>query len=181
MMELSFFMQMCIGFFGVIGYLRGIYREFVSLAGIMLGLFILTEFAWLLDLVVGRSDTTIRFISNAFILILLAYFSYEQAPTMFAPSRYRNRRGEANLPTVEGWQIRIVGALIGAFNGYLVVGSLWYFMDQLAYPLDPLFRMPVLGSSSADFVNSLPLVWLQQGNLLVWLVAGLFLLIIVAR
>lgn len=181
MMELSFFLRLCIGFFAVIGYLRGFYKEFVGLAGIMLSLFILTEFSWIFDFVAGRSNPTLRFLFDALLLIALTFFSYQQAPTTFVPSRYRGRRGEVRLPGQEGWQTRSLGALLGGFNGYLVVGSLWYFMDQLEYPLEPLFMMPALGTESADFVSRLPLVWLQQFNLLTWLVAGLFLIIIIAR
>lgn len=182
MMELSFFLRICIIFFAIIGFLRGFYREFVALAGILLALFILTEFGWVLDFIFGRTNATLRFIADAAMLILLTYFSYEQAPTTFVPSRYRRgRRGEIRLPGEEGWQTRLLGALIGGFNGYLVVGSLWYFMDQLEYPITSLILMPALGSESADFVSRLPLVWLQQFNLLTWLVAGIFLIIIIAR
>lgn len=182
MMELSFFLRLCIGFFAIIGYLRGFYREFVGLAGILLSLFILTEFSWVFDFIFGRGNAMFRYIIDTALLILLTFFSYQQAPTTFVPSRYRRgRRGEAKLPGEEGWQTRLLGALLGGFNGYLVVGSLWYFMDQLEYPLSPLFSMPALTSQSAEFVSRLPLVWLQQFNLLTWLVAGIFLLIIIAR
>lgn len=182
MMELSFFLELCIAFFTVVGYLRGIYREFVGLAGIVLTLFVLTEFGWVLNLIIGGSSPAQRFTVEALILILFTFFSYQQAPGTFAPRYYRNpRTGAPRLPDEVGWQTRLLGALFGGINGYLVVGSLWYMMDQLQYPLSSLFLQPALGSSSANFVNMLPLVWLQQGNLLVWLVAGLFLIIIVFR
>ncbi len=180
MMELSYFLQMCIFFFAVMGYLRGFYREFVGLAGILLGLFVLTEFDSALDLLIGGAGARQRFLADAAILIALAFFAYEQAPTRFAPRAYRRARG-VNLPGANSWQERTLGAVIGGFNGYLVVGSLWYFMDQLEYPLEPLFMQPFVGTESANFVSLLPLVWLQQGNLLLWLVVGLFLLVIVFR
>jgi uncharacterized membrane protein required for colicin V production len=182
MMELSFFLRICIVFFGVMGYLRGFYREFVSLAGIVLGLFILVEFGWLVDFFLGYGNPTLRFLFNALILIILTFFAYQQAPTTFVPSRYRRgRSGTVKLPENEGWQTRSLGALIGGFNGYLVVGSLWYFMDQLQYPLYPLFMMPNLGTESAEFVANLPLVWLQQFNLLTIIVVVLLLVIFIAR
>ncbi len=182
MMELSYFLRLCIAFFAIVGYLRGFYKEFVALAGLTLALFILTEFSWFLDFIFGRTNATLRYLVDVVLLVVLTFFSYQQAPTTFVPSRYRRgRRGEIKLPGEEGWQTRFLGALTGGFNGYLVVGSLWYFMDQLEYPLSPLFMMPALGSESAEFVSRLPLVWLQQFNLLTWLVAGIFLIIIIAR
>jgi len=30
----------------------------------------------------------------------------------------------------------VLGLLTGAVNGYLVIGSLWYYLDQYGYPLD---------------------------------------------
>ncbi|MFP4321413.1 MAG: hypothetical protein ACLFTK_03070 [Anaerolineales bacterium] len=180
MMELSYFLQICVFFFAVIGYLRGFYREFVALAGILLGLFVLTEFDIVIDLLIGGGGARQRYLVTAVLLIALTYFAYEQAPVSFAPRAYRRARG-VNLPGADTWRERTLGAVVGAFNGYLVVGSLWYFMDQLEYPLEPLFMQPLVGTTSADFVTLLPLVWLQEGNLLLWLVVGLFLLVIVFR
>jgi hypothetical protein len=74
-----------------------------------------------------------------------------------------------------------LGAVVGGFNGYLLVGSLWYLMDQYEYPLSNLFMQPAIGSRSAEFVGNLPLVWLQDNNLLLWIVMGLFLLIAIFR
>ncbi|HLA42208.1 MAG TPA: CvpA family protein [Aggregatilineales bacterium] len=180
MMELSFFLRLCVMFFAVMGYLRGIYKEFVGLAGIVLSLFLITQFDWVLDLFLGSSSASVRFAAIAILLIVLTFFSYQQAPTVFAPSRYRTGRG-IRLPSDRNWQTNVLGALFGGINGYLVVGSLWYFMDQFEYPMDSLFLQPAVGSTSASFVTNLPLVWLQQANLLMWLVMGLFLLIIIFR
>jgi len=180
MMELVFFLRLCILFFAVIGFLRGIYREFVGLAGILLGIFLITEYGWILDLVIGSAGAGTRFTVEAAFFIGVVYFAYEQAPTTFAPSSYRTSSGKVRLPDDSSWQTRILGAVFGGINGYLVVGSLWYMMDQLEYPLDALFVQPLIGSASADFVGNLPLVFLH-GNLLTAVVMGLFLLIIIFR
>jgi hypothetical protein len=181
MMELSYFLQLCVIFFAVIGYLRGLYKEFVGLAGLTVTLWLMTQFGWVVDWLIGGAGAGQRFIVDAILFIIMIFFSYQQAPTSFAPRNYRSRSGAARIPGAEGWQMRFLGAVFGGINGYVVVGTLWYMMDQLEYPLSPLFSQPALTSGSANFVSNLPLVWLQQGNLLTWLVAGLFLLIIVFR
>jgi len=180
MMELAFFLRLCVLFFAIMGYLRGIYKEFVGLTGIILSLYLLTEFGWIIDLIFGGSGATWRFTVDASILIMLTFFAYQQAPSMFVPRNYRTSRGGLRIPGEGTWQAGLLGAIFGGFNGYLVVGSLWYLMDQLEYPLSPLFTQPAINSSSAAFVTNLPLVWLQ-GNILVALVMGLFLLIIIFR
>jgi hypothetical protein len=181
MMELSFFLQMCVIFFAVMGYLRGLYKEFVGLAGLILTLWMITQFGWIVDFLIGGAGAGQRFIVDAILFLIMVFFAYQQAPTAFAPRNYRTRGGTARIPGAEGWQMRFLGAVFGGVNGYVVVGTLWYMMDQLEYPLTSLFSQPALDSGSADFVSNLPLVWLQSGNLLTWLVAGLFLIIIVFR
>ncbi|NJL95403.1 MAG: hypothetical protein HC915_17615 [Anaerolineae bacterium] len=180
MMELTLFLQICMGFFGIIGFLHGVYREFVATLGIVLGLWLITEFDWVLNVVLNVHDPGLNFAFSALLLIIFVFFAYQQAPTTFVPSRYRKGRG-IRLPEYKGWQMRLMGAVLGAFNGYLVVGSLWYFMDQFEYPLSSLFMMPVSGSNSAEFVNNLPLVWLQQNNLLLAIIIAIVVLVIVFR
>jgi hypothetical protein len=176
MMEFTFFLILCVIFFAVMGYLRGFYKEFVGFISILLTLFIMIRFFWILDLFIGGISAGARYIVEALFLIVMTFFAYQQAPTTFAPSYYS--RG---LPGVDSWQTRILGALLGGFNGYLVIGSLWYMMDQLEYPLHPLFAQPLVGSASADFVGNLPMVWLQQGNLILWIVFILAWVIFLSR
>jgi len=69
--------------------------------------------------------------------------------------------------------------VLGAFNGYLVVGSLWYYMRVLGYPLAPNIPAPYPGTVSDAMQYSLPLDWLLEGNLLTLLVVILFLFVII--
>ncbi len=180
MMELTYFLQICVIFFAVMGYLRGVYKEFVGLTGLLLGLYLMTEFGWLLDVLIGGANAATRLTVDAILLGMLTFFAYQQAPMMFVPRMYR-KGNKIVLPVESGWSRGFLGAVLGGFNGYLVVGSLWYWMDQLEYPLNNLFSQPQVGSASAEFVRNLPLVWLQQNNLLLFMVMGLFLLIIIFR
>lgn len=64
-------------------------------------------------------------------------------------------------------------------NGYLVFGSLWFFMDQLGYPI-AFFSAPAAGSPSAEFVSSLPQAFLGNDALaIVTIVIFLFVLIVI--
>jgi hypothetical protein len=66
------------------------------------------------------------------------------------------------------------------WNGYLLIGSLWWYMDNLEYPLSPYITPVVPGSASASWVNILPLSWLLggDGGLLSLLMIGLFVFVI---
>ncbi|PJF44179.1 MAG: hypothetical protein CUN55_05355 [Phototrophicales bacterium] len=175
MIELSAFLWFNILLFGVIGYMRGFSKEFVALAGIILALFVLVEFESFFETLGRGSGSEQIFYVKALFLLVVTFFAYETPPERVTPSKRRGRSDNR-----DAWQNRILGVLLGGFNAYLVFGSLWYFMDQLAYPLSPSVSTPPPDSASAEMVSALPLVWMQQGNLLTIFVIGLFLFILIA-
>ncbi len=175
MIELSSFLWFNIALFGVIGYMRGFSKEFVALAGIILALFVLVEFESFFDTLGRGSGSEQVFYVKALFLLVVTFFAYETPPGRVVPTKRRGGRDNR-----DAWQNRILGVLLGGFNAYLVVGSLWYFMDQLSYPLSPSVTTPSPNSSSAEMVTTLPLVWMQEGNLLTIFVIALFLFILIA-
>ena len=156
--------------FGIIGYLRGFDKELIALAGIILALFTLVQFD---DFFVSLAESSgsparTQFYLQMLIVLAVTFFAYQTPPGKFTSGgRSRDR-----------FQVRLLGTVTGAFNGYLVVGSLWYFMHIQNYPLDSVLP-PAPNSPSAGLVDSLPLFWLLQGNLLTLLVIGLFLFILI--
>lgn len=175
MIELSAFLWFNIALFGVVGYMRGFSKEFVALAGIVLALFVLVEFEGFFDTLGRGSGSEQVFYVKALFLLVVAFFAYETPPDRVVPAKRRGGRDNR-----DAWQNRILGVLLGGFNAYLVFGSLWYFMDQLAYPLSPNVSAPPPNSASAEMVASLPLVWMQEGNLLTVFVVAMFLFILIA-
>jgi len=188
MLELSVIVWLMSAYFGYIGLLRGFTKEVISLAGIMLGLFAMFQF-----------DNTIRFelfaslppdqlfYVQSVLFLIIVFFAYQQraivgiqAVRERANPRGRNR-GRDPL------QSRVLGGLIGLVNGYLVSGTLWYFLDinRLAgsgdYPLAPYITAPLANTANAAAINNLPLYLLTQndGNLLALAVVFLFILVLI--
>jgi len=161
--------------FAVIGYMRGWTKELIATAGIVLALFTLKQFeALVIDpLTDGRQEP--KFYLQATILLLLAFFAYQTPPERLA-------RGGAIRNPRESLQDGILGALVGAFNGYLLIGSLWWYMDNLEYPLSPFITPVAPGSASANLVDALPLSWMlsADGGLLSLVMVALFIFVIVA-
>ncbi|MCB9437174.1 MAG: hypothetical protein H6673_09310 [Anaerolineales bacterium] len=176
MIQLSSFLWFCIILFGTIGYLRGFGKEFVALSGIILALFTLVQFDNFFESIGQGSGLAQVFYVKAIFLGVVAFFSYQTPPDRITPTKWRGKGSGAR----DEWQNRILGAITGGVNAYLLFGSLWYFMDQLAYPLSPSVAAPPPDSSSAEMVSILPLVWMQQGNLLTVAVILLFLFILIA-
>ena len=77
-------------------------------------------------------------------------------------------------------QSSVLGAIMGFINGYLIWGSVWYFMHP-DYPLSPYISAPLPGSASARLVDSLPLAILSSGdgNLLAGAVIVLFVIVLI--
>lgn len=175
MIQLSSFLWMMVFAFAVIGYMRGWTKELIATAGIVLALFTLKQFeALVIDpLTDGRQEP--KFYLQATILLLLAFFAYQTPPERLA-------RGGAIRNPRESLQDGILGALVGAFNGYLLIGSLWWYMDNLEYPLSPFITPVAPGSASANLVDALPLSWMlsADGGLLSLVMVALFIFVIVA-
>ncbi|HMM29301.1 MAG TPA: CvpA family protein [Aggregatilineaceae bacterium] len=175
MIQLSSFLWMMVFVFAVIGYMRGWTKELIATAGIVLALFTLKQFeALVIDpLTDGRQEP--KFYLQATILLLLAFFAYQTPPERLA-------RGGAIRNPRESLQDGILGALVGAFNGYLLIGSLWWYMDNLEYPLSPFITPVAPGSASAEMVDALPLSWMlsADGGLLSLVMIALFIFVIVA-
>lgn len=174
MISLASFLWFTIALFATIGFLRGFSKEFIALAGIILALFTIVQFEAFFDNLGRGSGTEQIFYVKALFLVVVAFFAYQTPPERVTSSR---RRGRDNR---DEWQNRVLGGLLGGFNAYLLFGSLWYFMEQLAYPLAPNVTAPSTGSASEGMVSNLPLVWMQEGNLLTLAVIFLFLFILIA-
>lgn len=174
MIELSAVLFMMTIFFGFIGYLRGWNRELIAMAGIILGLFALFQFDTLIRGAILRGVALDQvFIIQASLFIIVVFFSYQTR----ALGGGRGD-GRSNL------QESILGAIVGGINGYLIWGSLWYFMDINNYPLAPAVIAPSPGSPSDQALQLLPLVLLGggvngSGDLLAVAVIVLFLFVLI--
>ncbi len=182
MIQLSVIVYLFIVFFAYVGWLRGWTKEVISLAGIMLAIFALWEFRAVItgvifnDLPAGQ----VFYIQSALFLIIV-FFAY-QTRALAERSGRRNNREEL--------QTKVLGGIVGAINGYLVSGTLWFFLDYQGlsgtaqnYPLAPLVTAPQAGSVSADMVANLPVYVLTgaQGEsaLLSLIVVVLFVIVLV--
>jgi len=140
-------------FFGLFGFLRGWNRDLVATAGIIVAMFVLFQFDFFIRGVILSAFTRGQaFFIQVAIFLTVVYYAYQN--TAFGVD---TRGGQQNI------QSGILGAIVGFFNGYLVGGTLWYFMDINEYPFDPFIIAPSPGSPSAELINSMPLVIMSGG------------------
>ena len=91
------------------------------------------------------------FFIQAGLFLLIVYIAYR--------NRSSTTRGKGRAISAES----ILGALVGFFNGYLIMGALWYFLDINEYPLDPLIIAPSITSPSAQNLAAMPMIVFSGG------------------
>lgn len=174
MIQLSSLMWVSALFFGMIGYLRGWNRELVATSGITLVMFAIFQFDSILRgtvfLLLPRDQV---FLIQATAFLAVVYFVYQADELAGA-----TRRSGSNL------QSGFLGALAGAFNGYLIIGALWYFLDINEYPLTQFVTAPGPNSPGAQSIGLMPLVLIGggaggTGDLLAVLVVALLFFVLV--
>jgi len=170
-------------FFAVIGFLRGWNKELISTAGIILGLFALFQFdALLRGMLLANVGADQVFFVQSGIFIVIVFFAYQTRG--FRPEREGARRSESSGTGRDHLQSSVLGGFVGFLNGYLIWGSIWYFLDINQYPLAPYVIAPSTGSPSDQARNLLPLVILGggvngSGDLLSLAVIVLFLVVLI--
>lgn len=138
--------------FAVVGAMRGWAKELLVTSSIVLALFIIQilerHVRPYYTALVMQPPTT-QFLVRSSLLVLLAFFGY-QTPHIRALQPKLAR---------EKLQDVLLGLLMGALNGYLLFGSLWYYLDQMGYDNTLLITMPAdpgYQEQVADFVSYLP-------------------------
>jgi len=140
-------------FFAIIGFLRGWVKELVATAGLVLALFTIFQFDGLLR---GTVFVTLPR-SQIFLLQMGFFFAVAFIVYQTQDIGGAERRDERDI------QAGLIGTVIGFLNGYLIGGSLWYFLDINEYPLEQFVIAPAADSASAQSVNLIPLVLLGGG------------------
>ena len=139
-------------FFALMGALRGWRRELVGTSGVLLGFFAIFQFDSLLrgSLYLLLTDEQ-TFLFQMVIFLGVVVVSYR--------SRLAAREN------AHGGKIRdlVFGAAVGFFNGYLIAGSTWYFLDINRYPFAQLLSAPADASVSFLGAGAMPIVVLGGG------------------
>ncbi len=126
MISLVVVFWMYVALFAVIGGMRGWAKEILVTFSVILALTLTTLLQSYIPFVRDAltHQATAFFWLRALILVVLVYFGY-QTPNIsrFAPKLTR-----------EKFQDSLLGIVLGALNGFIIVGSIWFYMDQAKYP-----------------------------------------------
>jgi uncharacterized membrane protein required for colicin V production len=163
MIGLAAIFWMFVILFAIIGAMRGWAKELLVTFSAILGMFVLSVITNYLP-VIGpmlKGNPDLAYWVNTITFILIVFFGY-QSPSI---ARYAG----VNRFAREKFQDGLLGFMLGAFNGYLVVGTLLWFLQEAynatgSYPLS--FIIPPdantdIGKAYLNLVNYLPPTWLN--------------------
>ncbi|MFO7916741.1 MAG: hypothetical protein R6V13_01510 [Anaerolineae bacterium] len=185
MIPIEIFFSALVFVFALIGLARGFLRELGVTTVMMFLLFFLSLFEPELDrglmkvmdagsrVMAASDENLIKCAIFIFVIIGSAFVSYEGETLAFGGR-------------IRGTQAVILGLLTGMLNGYLIAGSLWYYMDRFNYPFEILgFSVENLSAIAQKMIEFLPITFLGRpvlfGQSLLLYLSALLLLARVIR
>lgn len=134
MINIFFVFYLLIVLFSVIGAMRGWAKEILVTTSVILALAFITVLETLVPLIgplIHGSPPKTQFWFHTILVSLLVFFGY-QSPNLptFA--------GKTRSDRVQDW---LLGFFLGAINGYLIVGTLWYYLHSAKYPFPNVFEL----------------------------------------
>lgn len=154
--------------FGVVGWVRGFFKE-LGITIILLGALIVCFFAEMrlapaLQARTGTVYPMLAVLLYSGIIIFAALMAY-QGQTIVFPGKD---------PTGLLGNLFSIG--IGLFNGYLIVGTIWYYLNKYGYP-GGTFMPPLTGMAQA-IIAILPFNFLPTQYTYLILIGGLLFLLL---
>jgi uncharacterized membrane protein required for colicin V production len=173
MMSIVSFFWLSVFLFAMVGWMRGWAKELLVSFSAILALaliFILRKYIpFVRDM---PSDDVTLFWIETITMLILVYFGY-QTITL---TRLAGKAAREKI------QDSLFGFILGGFNGYLIVGSILYWMYEADYPF-PKFMTPPTDPAVVETVNKMmaympPVVLGEPGIYFAIILAFIFVLVV---
>jgi uncharacterized membrane protein required for colicin V production len=154
MVSLNILFWMLVILFGMIGSMRGWAKEMLVTFGVILSAFLITIMErWVpfINKTIAFEGGATQFWMRTLILLVIIFFAY-QTPSL-AKLAGSGRFARERL------QDTLLGLFLGAVNGYLIFGSIWYWLDFAGYPFPNIVSKPT-SEAALVLINLLPPHWL---------------------
>jgi uncharacterized membrane protein required for colicin V production len=141
MISLNFAFWLLVVLFGLIGMMRGWAKELLVSFSLILALAFNSLLMRYVPVIKALPITeTPLFWIRITIVITLVFFGYQ---TVGLP-RFAAKANREKL------QDSLLGFVLGAINGFLVFGTVWFYMAEANYPFSELITPPVAGTPMGD-------------------------------
>ena len=134
MMSIVYLFWMYVILFGLVGWMRGWAKELLVAFSVILALALNHVVHKYIPIARGLPENDVSlFWVRTIILIVLVYFGYQ---TVISITHLASKAARERL------QDTLFGAFLGAINGYLVAGSILYYMHVAEYPFERVISRP---------------------------------------
>lgn len=169
--------------FAFIGAMRGWARELLVTFSVILAFFLINVVETIVltryGVGIATENSPQQFWLRAMIVSVLVFFGYQSPKISKLEAKVKKDRISDSF----------LGFFLGAINGYLFAGTLWYYMHYAGYPFK-FFANPSLfigladihpsAQAAVDFISKLPPAWLgtEPGIYIAVGLAFLFVLVV---
>ena len=177
MISIHVLLWLFIGLFTIIGAMRGWAKELLVTFSVILALFtmnIFESFVPFYKSIMSTSSPSSVFWIRTGIISALVFFGY-QTPKL-------QRLAESGRFVRNFLQDTLLGGFLGAINGYLVFGTIWYYLNAAGYPFSFVMApdpATANGIAALAWLNYLPPAWLMGNPAIYFAVAICFIFILV--
>jgi hypothetical protein len=167
MVTISFFFLTLVVLFGIIGAMRGWAKEMLVSFSLVMALFVMQVVMSHIGPMKNFFETTegasTQFYVSSLIIILFALSGYHTPNAQ----RINKNLSRDNKSAARHWlQDMMLGGILGIVNGYLLVGTLWHYLNLYRYPVSRSLMAPPelvtpVDTMALKMIEFLPPVWLD--------------------
>jgi colicin V production protein len=134
MMSIVYIFWMYVILFAIVGGMRGWAKELLVAFSVILALALNHVIRRYIPIAAALPETDVSlFWVRTIVLLVLVFFGYQ---TVITISRLAARAARERL------QDTLFGVILGAFNGYLIAGTILYYMHVADYPFQNVITKP---------------------------------------
>ena len=155
MISLSVLFWMYVVLFAMIGAMRGWAKEILVTAGVIVAIFVVTVIEKFIPFTRDALTPGTSFSVRISVLALMTFFGYQgpNLPRVIDSGKFIRDR----------FQDVLLGAFLGAINGYMIFGTAWFYLIEADYPFDWITAPDSLteaGKNAVQLIELLPPQWL---------------------
>ena len=169
MISLSVLFYVLVALFVLIGAMRGFGKEIVVCASSILALFTIEV---VIPRIFGDTSGSKRFWINTIVIVFCAFAGYQTPNLRQFAENIRFQRGP--------FRDMLAGALMGGINGYILISSLWFYLEEAQYPFEAITAPDLateMGQNAAKILASAFPTYMHVPALYYAVVIAFFLLI----
>src|SRR5574341_615732 len=134
MMSIVYISWMYVILFPIVGGMRGWAKELLVAFSVILALALNHVLRRYIPIAAALSESDVSlFWVRTLILLVLVFFGYQ---TVISIPRFASKAARERL------QDSLFGVILGAFNGYLIAGTILYYLHVANYPFEKIMSKP---------------------------------------